>query len=259
MVTTQERILNCEPSRETEDDWRIDAASASGILTRTTLPDTFDLRESWWKIGDQGRSGSCVGWATGDSVIRWHLVNSDRLAKKRLISVRYIWMAAKETDEFTSRPTSFIETDGTSLKAALDVARKYGVVTDEVLGFNGKILYEGNWQTFYAEASKIRIASYFNLGRDLNVWREWLVNNGPILTRLNVDETWMNATATAGQLTTYKPETVQGGHAVALVGYRPNEFIVRNSWGKAWGDKGFAYAADGYALEAFTEAYGITI
>ena len=217
MVTTQERILNCEPSRETEDDWRIDAASASGILTRTTLPDTFDLRESWWKIGDQGRSGSCVGWATGDSVIRWHLVNSDRLAKKRLISVRYIWMAAKETDEFTSRPTSFIETDGTSLKAALDVARKYGVVTDEVLGFNGK------------------------------------------MTRLNVDETWMNATATAGQLTTYKPETVQGGHAVALVGYRPNEFIVRNSWGKAWGDKGFAYAADGYALEAFTEAYGITI
>lgn len=259
MVKETERILNCEPSQGTEDDWRIETAAAAGILAAAPLPDAHDLRETWWKIGDQGRSGSCVGWATGDSVLRWHLVKSDRLAKKKLLSIRYLWMAAKETDEFTSRPTSFIETDGTSLKAALDIARKFGVVTEDILGFNGNGLYSGSWQAFYAEASKIRVASYYNLGRNLNDWRDWLVNNGPILTRLNVDETWMSATDTDGELTTYQPETVQGGHAVALVGFRPNEFIVRNSWGTAWGDKGFAYASDSYAQEAFTEAYGVAI
>jgi hypothetical protein len=254
-----ERILNCEPSQKTEEDWHIENAAAAGLMADGATPDAIDLRETWWRIGDQGRSGSCVGWATGDSVLRWHLVKADRLAKKKLLSVRYIWMAAKETDEFTSRPTSFIESDGTSLKAALDITRKYGVVLEDVLEFGNKPLYAGTWQTFYAEASKIRIGSYFNLGHDLNNWREWLVNNGPILTRLNVDETWMKATDTNGKLENYLPATVQGGHAVALVGFRPNEFIVRNSWGTGWGDKGFAYATDAYAQIAFTEAYGIVL
>ena len=46
---------------------------------------------------------------------------------------------------------------------------------------------------------------------------------------------------------------------VALVGYVNGRFIVRNSWGTGWGDKGFAYAADTYAQPAFTEAYGVVV
>jgi hypothetical protein len=255
------RILNCEPSQGTEDDWQIDHAAAVGLLAAAALPDTCDLRkgEAWWAIGDQGKTGSCVGWATGDSVLRWHFVKAERLPKTTLLSVRYLWMAAKETDEFTTRPSGFIEADGTSLKAALDIARKYGAVIEDLLAFGNKPLYQGSGQTFYAEASKLRIASYFNLGRNLSNWREWLVNNGPVLTRLDVDDTWMNATEINGKLETYLPATKIGGHAVALVGYRPNEFIVRNSWGTAWGDKGFAYASSGYAQAAFTEAYGVVL
>ena len=253
------RILNCQPSRKTEDDWHIENAAAAGLLAAARLPDNCDLRDDWWAIGDQKNTGSCVGWATGDSVLRWHFVKGDALPKNKLLSVRYLWMAAKETDEFNSRPTSFIESDGTSLKAALDIARKYGAITADVLRFGNAPLYQGSWQTLYALASKLRIASYFNLGRNLTNWREWLVNNGPILTRLDVDDTWWKASETGGKLETYLPDTKSGGHAVALVGYQPNAFIVRNSWGTAWGDKGFAYASTGYAQEAFTEAYGVVI
>ena len=45
---------------------------------------------------------------------------------------------------------------------------------------------------------------------------------------------------------------------VALVGYTPDRFIVRNSWGTGWGDKGFGYASLAYAQDAFTEAYGVS-
>ena len=55
------------------------------------------------------------------------------------------------------------------------------------------------------------------------------------------------------------PSTTRGGHCVALVGYRKDSFIVRNSWGTGWGDKGFAYASLPYAQAAFTEAYGIQV
>ena len=45
----------------------------------------------------------------------------------------------------------------------------------------------------------------------------------------------------------------------AIVGYKPGRFIVRNSWGTGWGDKGYAYPSLAYAQEAFTEAYGVNV
>ena len=38
-------------------------------------------------------------------------------------------------------------------------------------------------------------------------------------------------------------EQLLGGHAVCLVGYNDatQRFIVKNSWGTGWGDKGYFY------------------
>jgi hypothetical protein len=218
------------------------------------------LREPWWKINDQESTGSCVGWATADSVLRWHFVKARRIRPETRLSVRFIWMAAKETDEFTTQPTTFIEADGTSLKAALDIARKYGCVLDDVLPFGSSWLYPEEVETFYLLASQYKIASYVNLGRNLANWRRWIATKGPILTRLDCDNGWMNAKGTGGRLDRYDPMSREGGHAVALVGYDPDMFIVRNSWGtREWGDKGFAYASNVYAAAAFTEAYGVNV
>jgi hypothetical protein len=253
------RILNCEESRDRHKDWRIAHAEEAGALPAAAGPPpaSVDLREPWWEIGDQQATGSCVGWATADSVVRWHQVRAGRLTHTQHLSVRFIWMAAKETDEFHTHPTSFIEEAGTSLKAALDVARQYGVVRRKLLPFDPDILYPGPEKTFFASAAKYKINSYYNLGSNLPDWRRWLAEHGPILTRLGVDATWDNATATNGNLDVYQPATVRGGHAVAMVGYLGDRFIVRNSWGQQWGDQGFGYASEAYAGAAFTESYGV--
>jgi Papain family cysteine protease len=254
------RVLNCLPSPGTENDWRIDNADAAGIVAAPArLPSSVDLRTGWWKVGDQGATGSCVGWACADSVLRWHFVDAGRLPQDTTLAVRFQWMAAKETDVFVHQPTTFIEEAGTSLKAALDVSRTFGAVSNDVLPFDPSDLYDGTVGTFYALATQLKVAAYFNLGRDLRQWRTWLAGNGPILTRLDVDQTWDDATDNDGKLGAYKPETIRGGHAVALVGYTKDSFIVRNSWGTAWGKEGFAFASDQYAAEAFTEAYGVTV
>ena len=260
-------ILNCLPSPKPEKNWTLATAAAAGITARSTTRSAaaaanIDLREAWWGVGDQGNSGSCVGWGTADGVLRWHFVKAGRLTKTERLSPRYIWMASKETDQYTTRPTSFIESDGTWLTAALGIAQKFGAVTDKVLPFKlggASQMYTGTANTFYALASQRRIASYFNLGRDLTKWRDWLATKGPILTRLDVDQAFMGATSTKGKLDTYTPNAGIGGHCVALVGYVNGPFIVRNSWGAGWGDKGFAYAADGYAQPAFTEAFGVVL
>jgi C1A family cysteine protease len=253
-------IFNCTPSRKTEFDWTTTHAVQAGLIARPApLPETVDLRASWWSVGDQGDTGSCVGWATCDSLLRWHFVKAKKIEKSDLLSARYLWMAAKETDDDVAMPTTFIEKVGTSIKAALDIARKFGVVLDRDLPFESGTLYRGDAQTFYARAARLKIAAYINLGADQSAWKHWLATEGPILARVTVDETWNTATATKGKLSEFRPDTATGGHAIALVGYTKDAFIVRNSWGRGWGDKGFAYASPAYAKAAITEAYGVSV
>lgn len=259
------RVLNVVASRDTERDWQIDNADAAGLFgSRPKVPKSVDLRADWWAVGDQGATGSCVGWATADSLLRWHYVKAGKLKSTEKLSIRFLWMAAKEIDEYASVPTAFIDAAGTSLKAALDVARKLGAVKEGVLPFKAGALYAGQVETFYATAAQLKISSYFNLslnrGGSLQKWRRWIATKGPILTRLDVDQTWFDAKATKGNLDEYREDTKDGGHAVSIVGFTPDRFIVRNSWGTtSWGDKGFAYASLAYAQEAFTEAYGVEV
>ena len=261
-------ILNCLPSPKPEKHWTLDTAVDAGLHSRKPSGRAaaaglhVDLRAAWWKVGDQGNTGACVGWGTAEGVLRWHFVKAGRLARNEPLSPRYLWMSSKETDAYSARPTSFIESDGTWLTAALGIALKFGVVTDKVLPFKlggGAQMYTGSANAFYAVAAQRRIASYFNLGRDLAAWRHWLATQGPVLTRLNVDQAFMQASDSQGKLDHYDAAQTQGGHCVALVGYANGRFIVRNSWGTGWGDRGFAHAADSYAQPAFSEAFGVVL
>lgn len=253
------RVLNCVPSSNSEQDWQLIHAMESGMVVSAPVPESRDLREPWWNIGDQGQTGASVGWATGDSVLRWHFATANRLPKRQTLSPRYLWMAAKETDESTRWPTTFLNREGTSLKATLEVARKFGAVPEAALPTSEEKLFSGDARSFFALAARWKIASYFNLGLELTAWRLWIALKGPVLVRVDVDDTFDGATSTRGKLARHQPGTRRGGHSVALVGYTPQFFIVRNSWGAGWGDEGFGYAMTAYAQEAFTEAYGVTL
>ena len=43
-------------------------------------------------------------------------------------------------------------------------------------------------------------------------------------------------------------DSVEGGHAVMAVGYNDSKqwYIIRNSWGAGWGDKGYFYMPYAY-------------
>lgn len=258
------RICNVVPSTGTDRDWTMESALAATAIAAPSapLPASVDLRASWWPVGDQGATGSCVGWASTDGVARYHFVTAKRLNKKERLSPRFTWMGSKETDEFTNRPQTMIEEAGTSLKAAMDILRKYGAVPEDLLPFKlSQVLFAGSENTFYATAATRRFAAYFNLRKDFGKWRQWLATQGPLLVALNVDRTWDQATATHGKLDTFQPNTVRGGHAVCCVGYTSDKrFILRNSWGTGWGDGGFGYASEAYiAAGFFDESYGATL
>jgi len=256
-------VCNVVPSKDTSNDWSYVDSVASGSLGAVAAPPpSVDLRAPWWTINNQEQTGSCVGWATADGVGRYHMVKAGKLAQTQLLSPRFVWMASKETDSITNRPETFIEGAGTTLKAAADVVRKYGLAMMDDLPFHLQTaMFLGNENTFYASCAQRKVAAYFNLRKDVRNWRTWLASNGPILVGLSVDSAWDNAGANGGNIDTFDPLHVRGGHAVALVGYRDDgRFIVRNSWGTTWGDQGYGYVSEAYvAASFFNESYGFTV
>jgi hypothetical protein len=62
----------------------------TGFVQEIAIPNSFDLRETNWEINDQGATGSCAGWATADSLLRWHFVKKGVINPAELLSVRFI-------------------------------------------------------------------------------------------------------------------------------------------------------------------------
>lgn len=237
-------------SPDTEQDYGV----AEAGLGDATLPAAVDLRRDWLPIADQGRTASCVGWTVADSLVRWHLVEAKQLAPDEPLSARYVWMAAKEMFQREAFPSTFLETDGTSLKAGLDVVRKFGVALERELPWDGFVTTDH--ETFNRDARRRRIVHYYNLRNDPHEWRRWLHQSGPVAVLVHEDAGFQTTT---GELTAFDPETADGSHAAALYGYTEDHFLLRSSWGTDWGDAGYARLTPEYAADAILESYGVMV
>src|SRR5687768_7244962 len=98
---------------------------------------------------------------------------------------------------------------GTSLKAGLDVVRKFGAVLESELPWHG--LASGAPDDYYRSAKSRRIMAYFNLGDDSAAdrtvhfaeWRKWLVQGGPVAVLIALDRHIQTA-----RLDTFDPDSV---------------------------------------------------
>lgn len=254
------RILNCVPSFDKENDWTLDKAILEGLV-KMDFPETFDLREDWWEIGDQLDTSSCVGWASTHGMLRWHLVKENRITKEDQLSSWLTWMAAKETDLDTTTTADDINS-GVCLKAALDVLRKYGAVHAKDLPLDPEQFSTKFKTTEFADlAAQMKIKGYYRVinNDDCNVdyLRMWISSQGPVMAMVDIDSQWDRTAEHTFE--TYDIENTNGGHAVAIVGYTKDHFIVRNSWGTEFCDNGYVYCSNEYVTKAFCEAYGILL
>ena len=264
-----ERVLNVAPSPAREDDHDPAAAERAGHLDPEAPPERCDLRAPWYTVRDQGRTGSCVGWALADSVLWRQLVRAGRLTEADRLSPRFMWMAAKEMrakltevkGEPAWHPTTFLEQGMTDVKSALDVARTFGAALEQDLPWDDG-LYPGEIERFYASAAERRITHYYRLDPEqepaawFGHWRRWIAQHGPVLIVVGVDRSFYDG---AALLDRFDAASTSSQHAAALVGYGPGGFLVRCSWGEGWGDGGYAVATEAYLAEANVESYGVVV
>lgn len=251
-------ILNCVPSNKNIIDWTTDKVMALSMLNAKFLS-TMDYREDWWVIKNQEKTGACVGYAAS-GLLKWYFTKAGLIEKGQELSTRFLWMANKETDDFNKWPTTFLERAGTSTKSVLRITQQYGCVLEELLPMQGS-LCDLDTATFYSIASRLRIKKYYGLEMNVRHWKIWLAKHGPILARVNIDNAWLDLDSSA-ILSKYNCESrnkTEMGHAICVVGFTPEHFILRNSWGTEWGDRGYAYATEKYALSALSDLYGVIV
>jgi len=85
-------------------------------------------------------------------------------------------------------------------------------------------------------------AGQFYGGSDFSVTDDEIVQllqDGPITVSIRLNESWIAYSSGVFSDDTCKDTVDIGGHAVVIVGYTPDYWIVQNSWAATWGDGGF--------------------
>jgi len=256
------------PARETEPLVERSAEKATGRRL-DAFPDRIDLRDWTYQptlaalpdeivncadvpeILDQGQEGACTGFALA-AVVNFllHRRGAGQSAARR-ISPRMLYELARRYDEWPGE-----RYEGSSARGAMKGWSRHGVCTREL--WPDKLHGAQHFDQRRADEAMLTPGgAYYRVDfrqvRDLHaaiheagiVYATLMVHSGwdapgPATVKLKAEG--VRAGKRAGMVlpVIQRRGRADGGHAVALVGYTAQGFIVQNSWGKGWGAGGFA-------------------
>lgn len=245
--TTSEKIhrkLDAAPDRIDIRDWLYQPSLqplADVVVNCGTVP----------QILDQGSEGACCGFALA-AVINFQLARRQLITtyeKSRLVSPRMLYEMARRYDEWPGESY-----DGSSARGAMKGWVAHGVAARKL--WPDKVMGPGNLTAERAaDGQRTPGGAYYRVvHRNIRDMHAALGEAGILYATLMVHEGWdapgpaqsSISYAVGGTLVTEELPIIvrkgraDGGHAVAIVGYTNDGFIIQNSWGESWGKNGFA-------------------
>lgn len=223
-------LLNEQSSPFDERDLQIE-----GLLNPDfELPKTLDYRDDLPPVWDQGVDGPCSAYASA-AMKQWQ-EKKDYGLKKNL-SKYFIYSLRSN---YPNR--------GMYARDTMQILQKYGVPTEK--SFKKKWKSKDDIpQEVLDEALNHKIIGYAKVNT-VDGLKKSLYKNGPCYATFpvysNEPEFWKPS---------FGKNKIIGGHAVCIVGYTKDGFIVRNSWGWDWADRGhsiYHYEDWGSHMEVWT-------
>ncbi len=228
------------------------------VRSLAMLPPKVDLRPHCPPVYDQGELGSCTANALA-GLAQFLLI---RAGKPSFVPSRlFVYYNERVLEDSVS------EDSGASLTDGIKVLNKIGAPHESLWWYNVKKFAVKPGKAVYADAAKHLLGEYLSVDNTRIEEIKTVLSAGyPVVFGFTVYDSFMSdATAKTGVVRMPgKKEKIQGGHAVALVGYDDSDhtFLVRNSWGIGWGDGGYchmpyAYVTDRDLSDDFWTAHAI--
>ncbi len=194
-----------------------------------------DLRPWCSPIEDQGDVGSCTAHAVIGALEYFERkthgehVNASRLFLYKVTRRFLGWDGRGDTGAF--------------IRSTIKALRLFGAVPENYWPHDTRSFDREPEAFHYAFAQNFRAVEYFRLDEDVDHLRSALDAGLPFafgftcFTSLD----WPSVTRSGVIPYPRATDSVTGGHAVLAVGYTDSHVLIRNSWGTAWGDRGYGY------------------
>jgi C1A family cysteine protease len=229
--------------RKDRPDWRDHRYAAPAPIT-SALPPSVDLRPGMPDVWDQGNLGSCTAHAVG-AVLVYAMTKE---GEPPFMPARLMIYYGERVLE-----NSVTSDAGAEIRDGMKVIASQGVCAEQLWPYAPDKFAEKPPAECYQAATAHEAIEYRAVDQSLAQMKGCLAEGFPLTVGFTVYDSFMSdAVAKTGivPLPT-ATESVQGGHAVVIAGYDDSRqwFMTRNSWGRAWGDKGYFYFPYSYALD----------
>ena len=221
-----------------------DHAYAAPLKALQTLPPHIDLTSHCPPVYDQGDLGSCTGNAIAGAIE--FVEKKEKLPHPATPSRLFIYYNERVIEHTV--PTDA----GAMIRDGIKSVNKQGACREKTWPYIIADFAKKPSMAAYEEATQHKVTSYQRLPRTLNQMKGCLASGYPFVFGFTVYTSFMSdSVAKTGKVPMpHHGEGIEGGHAVVAVGYDDNDhrFIVRNSWGTAWGMKGYFTMPYAYLL-----------
>ena len=233
----------------------IDFRDQMYVATLTEVP-TERLLADYKKVGvpmlNQGTAGACAGFGLA-TVANYLLRIRKTWPDKTGVSPWMLYAMAQISDphdESAAYGQAINPDVGASCRSAMKGWNQNGVCQTNYFTQSGA--YKPAAEVV-VDARLRPLGAYFRVNhRDLVAMHAALQEAGILYVSALIHEGWF-ATGEDGKIP-HVPG-VSGGHAFAIVGYDKAGFWIQNSWGTAWGAKGFGYLSYDDWLENGTDTW----
>ena len=210
------------------------------VNPRATQPATVDLRSKLPACYDQGQLGSCTANA---------LVAAFQAAEPSFMGSRlFLYYNERMIEGHIPDDT------GATLYDGVACLKKYGLCPEWEYPYIVSNFANKPSQKCYTDALINRVAIATNIPQTAASMKASLNAGYPFVIGFLVYPSFESAQVAATGIVPMpgSSEPILGGHAVLVVGYNEAKqwWIVRNSWGTGWGDRGYFYVPYAYFLNS---------
>lgn len=213
--------------------------------------DSADLRSSFSRIKNQGQQGSCLAF-TLTSVFEYMM----KVNKKDDcdLSEAFLYYNARNLDE----EGSVNDDGGSKFVPSLESLRTYGIALEKVWPYNEEVFDSKPSEEAYKDAETRKLIKALNVDRNADAIKSALSDGYPVAASFTLFNSFSQSDGYVPMPSEEEIQMLENNaeetewrhsyHAMVIVGYsdKLQRFVVRNSWGEEWGDRGYCYIPYSY-------------